>query len=189
MLHDGFYALSIHPKDREAYTINLDGKLVQLCALSTGWSLPPFTFQKFTDVFVNKLRDPDATARPGRLPNLSAKAKKKLLHRRRRITIVRLLPFVDDFAVFANDFEETMRRKNVTFSLVNSIGLNIYSTKGYHTTTHVGEHLGMEMDIEEGIFRAPVENLKDISVFAKNLLCTAASNMRWVPVKALASLT
>ena len=27
-LKDGFYALSIHPKDREAFTVNLDGKLL-----------------------------------------------------------------------------------------------------------------------------------------------------------------
>ncbi len=73
-LKDGFYTLSIHPRDREAFTVNLDGKLLQLCALPMGWSLSPYTFQKFTHVFVNKLRDPEATARPGRLPNLSAKA-------------------------------------------------------------------------------------------------------------------
>jgi hypothetical protein len=46
----------------------------------------------------------------------------------------------------------------------------------------------MEMDFEQSIFGAPVKKLKDISVFANNLLCTAAANMRWVPVKALASL-
>ena len=78
-LKDGFYALSIHPKDREAYIVNLDGHLLQLCALPMGWSLSPYTFQKFTDVFVSKLRDPEATARPGRTPHLSAKAKKKWL--------------------------------------------------------------------------------------------------------------
>ncbi len=27
-LKDGFYALSIHPKDREAFTVNLDGQLL-----------------------------------------------------------------------------------------------------------------------------------------------------------------
>ena len=69
-MKDGFYALSIHPKDREAFIVNLDGRLLQLCALPMGWSLSPYTFQKFTDVFVNKLRDPEAIARPGRLPNL-----------------------------------------------------------------------------------------------------------------------
>ena len=58
------------------------------------------------------------------------------------ITEVRLLPFEDDFAVFANGFEETMLRKDETFSLVNSLGLYIHPTKGYHTTTQLGEHLG-----------------------------------------------
>jgi hypothetical protein len=46
----------------------------------------------------------------------------------------------------------------------------------------------MEMDFEEGVFRAPVKKLRDISVFAKSLLCTASANKRWIPVKALASL-
>ena len=50
-------------------------------------------------------------------------------------TGARLLPFVDDFAVFANGFDETMRRKNETFALVNSLGLSIHPTKGYHTST------------------------------------------------------
>jgi len=132
---DGFYALSNHPKDREAFTINMDGQLLQLCTLPMGWSLSPHTFHKFTDAFVNKLRDPEATVRPGRPPNLSAKATNKWLRRRRMRTGTRLLPFVDDFAVFANSFDETMRRKNETFALLNLIGLVIDPTKGYHTNT------------------------------------------------------
>ena len=107
-LKDGFYyAISIHPKDREAFAVNLNGHLLQFYALPMGWSMSPYTFQKFTDVFVSKLRDPEATARPGRIINLSAKAKKKWLRRRRLRTGSRLLPFVDDFAVFAISFDET----------------------------------------------------------------------------------
>jgi hypothetical protein len=132
---DDFYALSIHPRDREAFTVNLDGQLLQICALPMGCSLSPYTFQKFTDVFVNNLRDPEATARSGRLPNLSAMAKKERLRRRRLRTGTPLLPFVGDFAVFANSFDETMRRKDETFALVNNLGLNIHPTKGYHTNT------------------------------------------------------
>ena len=52
-LKDGFYALSIHLKDREAFRVNLDGQFLHLCALPMGWSLSPYTFQKFADVFVN----------------------------------------------------------------------------------------------------------------------------------------
>ncbi len=61
-LNDGFYALAIHPKNREAFTIILNGQLLQLCALLVGCSLSPYIFQKLTDVFVNKLRDPESTA-------------------------------------------------------------------------------------------------------------------------------
>ena len=103
-------------------------------------------------------------------------------------TGARLLPFVENFAVFANGFDETMRHKNETFALVNSLGLNIHPIKAYHTAIQVGEHLGMEMDFEKGVFRAPVKKLRDISTFAKNMLCIAAANKRQVPIKALASL-
>ncbi len=46
----------------------------------------------------------------------------------------------------------------------------------------------MEMDFEKGVFRAPVNKLRYISMFSKNLMCIASKNKRWVPVKALASL-
>jgi hypothetical protein len=55
---DGFYSMAIAPQDREAFTINMDGKLLQFCALPMGWSLSPFVFKKLTEVFTNHLRDP-----------------------------------------------------------------------------------------------------------------------------------
>jgi len=127
-----------------------------------GWSMSPYTFQKFTDVIVNKLRDPEASARPCRLPDLSAKAKKKWRRRRRLCTRARLLPFVDDFAVFANGFDEAMRHKNETFALVNSLGLIVHPTKRYNTTIQVGEHLCINMDFETCVIRAPGKKQQDI---------------------------
>jgi len=56
---DGFYAIAIAPQDREAFTINIDGQLLQLCALPMGWSQSPYTFQQLTEVFTNYLRDPE----------------------------------------------------------------------------------------------------------------------------------
>ncbi len=59
-LKDGFYSLFIDPKDREAFTVNLDGHLLQFCALSMGWSLIyPYVFQKLTQGFTDHLRDPE----------------------------------------------------------------------------------------------------------------------------------
>ena len=40
----------------------------------------------------------------------------------------------------------------------------------------------MEMDFEEGVFRAIANKLMDISVFSKNLVCTVAPKTRWVMV-------
>ena len=43
-LKDGVYSLSIDPKDRKAFTVNLDGQLLQFCAMPMGWSLSPYMF-------------------------------------------------------------------------------------------------------------------------------------------------
>jgi hypothetical protein len=58
-LKDGLNALAIAPQDREAFTININGQLLQLCALPMGWSQSPYTFQQLTEVFTNYLRDPE----------------------------------------------------------------------------------------------------------------------------------
>ncbi len=65
-LKDGFYSLAIAPKVREAFTVNLDGQLLQFCALPMVRSLSPFIFQKLTEVFTDHLRDPESsTPSPG----------------------------------------------------------------------------------------------------------------------------
>ena len=183
-LKDGFYALAIHPKDRKYFTVNLNGQLLHLCALPMGWSLSPYVFQKLTDVFVNKLRDPEATAAAGK----TSKSKRRWVRRRRRLSGARLLPFVDDFALFAKSFAAAMELKEVTFSLLNSLGLQIHPTKGHHIATMMGDHLGMTLDFAKNEFRAPEKKLKDISISAKQLLVKSTANKRWVPVKSLASL-
>jgi hypothetical protein len=84
-LKDGFYSLAIDPKDREAFTVNLDGQLLQFCALPMGWSLSPFVFQKLTEAFTDHLRDPESTTNsPGALAaeKLGPKALKKWRRRR-----------------------------------------------------------------------------------------------------------
>ncbi len=77
---------------------------------------------------------------------------------------------MDDFAVFAKGFDEIMRRKDEAFALVNSLGLTIHPIKSYYTATQMGEHLGMEMDFEHGVFRAPVKKLKDISAIRQKII-------------------
>ena len=181
-LKDGFYSLAIAPQDREAFTVNLDGQLLQLCALPMGWSLSPFVFQKFTEGFTDYLRDPEATSTAPSTPSsLGPKALKKWRRRRRVLTGARLLPFVDDFAMFCQGYDNTLK-------LLEDLGLQVHPSKGFPLPTQVGEHLGMVLDYELGEFRAPTVKLKGIASLAKSLLCKAAANKRWVSVKALASL-
>ncbi len=59
-LKDGFYSLAIAPHIREAFAVNLDGRLSQFCALPMGWSLSPFVLQKLTEVFTEHFRDPES---------------------------------------------------------------------------------------------------------------------------------
>jgi hypothetical protein len=63
-LKDGFYSSAFNPQDREAFTVKLDGKLLQFCALPMGWSLSSFVFQMVTEVFTDHLRDPESSTSP-----------------------------------------------------------------------------------------------------------------------------
>ena len=104
------------------------------------------------------------------------------------MTGARLLPFVDDFALFAKSFEAASELKDITFFLLGDLGMNIYPTRRYNTAIHVGDHMGLTIDMEKIEFRAPETKLNNIAALAKQLLVRAAHNKRWVPVKFLASL-
>ena len=60
-LKANFYSLAIDPKDKDAFTVNLDGQLLQFCAMPMGWSLSPYVFQKLTEAFMDHLRDPESS--------------------------------------------------------------------------------------------------------------------------------
>jgi len=178
-MKDGFYALAIAPQEREAFTIHIDGQLLQLCTLPMGWSLSPYTFQKLTEAFTNYLRDPERSTNSSEgLLSPPTKAKRKWLRRRKRLTGARLLPFVDDFALFPEGFDATMLLNDKIFSLLLSLGLHIHETKGHHIATQVGDHMGMTLDFKCGVFRAPIEKLKGIAKLSTQLLCKAAENKR-----------
>ncbi len=96
---------------------------------------------------------------------------------------------MDDFAPFAKSFAAAMELKEVTFSLLNGLGLHTHPTKGHYIATQMGDHSSMTLDFERGLFVAPKPKLDSIAALAKQLLVKVAHNKRWVQVKALASLT
>ncbi len=90
--------------------------------------------------------------------------------------------------MFAHGYDNILALKERTFKLLLDLGLKVYPTKGYFLPTQVGEHLSMVLDYVLEEFRAPTVKLKSVTALAKSLLCKAATNKRWVSVKALASL-
>ena len=190
-LEDGFYALGIAPEDRDYFSINLNGQIFNLCALPQGWSLSPYVFHTFTYTFIKHLRDPEAatgTAAEGPPDQISGKARRRWFRRRRRRTGARLLPFVDDFALFESSLPACVERQVQVFALLDDLGLKIHPNKGYHTPVQAGLHLGLEIDFAQGVFRAPASKLAKISTLAKQLLCSAAASQRWIRARALATL-
>ena len=141
-----------------------------------GWSLSPFVFQKVSEVFTDHLRDPESsTSSPAGQNILGPKALKRWRRRRRRLTGARLLPFVDDFALFAVSYEEALKLKTFVFTLLTGLGLKIHPSKGRFDPILIGEHLGMIIGMKEGQFVAPTTKLNQIAILAKNAAMSSSS--------------
>jgi hypothetical protein len=149
-----------------------------------GWTLSPYCFQHLTYTFVKHFR------RPTGVPptQLRGKAARRWLSQRTRSHGIRLLPFVDDFAVFQESYQQALLLKERVFSTLHRLGLSIHPTKGYHDPVQIGDHLGLTVDLQNGEFRAPTSKLTAIAALAKTLLYKASANKRWVPAKLLAQL-
>jgi len=82
--------------------------------------------------------------------------------------------------MFGETYDKTLRLATFTFALLANIGLKVHPTKGHFLPVLVGEHFGMILNFDKGIFRASTAKLKSIAVLAKTLLRRAASQKRWV---------
>eukprot|EP00873_Tetraselmis_striata_P036552 jgi/Tetstr1/456816/TSEL_043490.t1 len=181
-LQDGFYALGIAPSDRDFFTVNIRGTLYRLCGLPMGWSLSPYYFTTFTMTFVKHLRSPTTPAAPGNVP------RSRRWLRRGRWRGARILPYVDDFLLFASSEPEALELRQRVADLQDSLGLLRNPTKGLWEPVQYGQHLGVDIDTATGYFYAPVDKLQRLARQAKQLLQRAARDARWLPVRELQSL-
>ena len=63
-----------------------------------------------------------------------------------------MLPFVDNFAMFGETYDNTLQLATFPFALLASLGLKVHPTKGHFLPVLVGEHLGMILYFEKGVF-------------------------------------
>eukprot|EP00873_Tetraselmis_striata_P014463 jgi/Tetstr1/434727/TSEL_023780.t1 len=179
-MQDGFYAMGIAPSDRDYFTVNIRETLYRLCGLPMGWSLSPYYFTTFTMTFVKHIRSAPTPAAPGNVP------RSRRWLRRGRWRGARILPYVDDFLMFASSEPEALELR--VADLLDNMGLLRNPAKGLWEPVQYGQHLGVDIDTATGYLYAPVDKLQRLARQAKQLLQRAARDARWLPVRELQSL-
>eukprot|EP00873_Tetraselmis_striata_P034851 jgi/Tetstr1/455115/TSEL_041967.t1 len=132
--------------------------------------------------FVKHLRSPTTPAAPGNVP------RSRRWLRRGRWMGARILPYVDDFLMFASSEPEALELRQRVADLLDSLGLLRNPSKGLWEPVQYGQHLGVDIDTAMGNFYAPVDKLQRLARQAKQLLQRAARNALWLPVRELQSL-
>jgi hypothetical protein len=160
-MQDGVYTLRITLELRDYFTISFRGHLYRLARLPMGWLLSHFYFCRLTETFVHHLRTPD----PASSPLLCQKTRHYL--RRKRWRGTRVLPYVEDFLLFASSEQEALQVHERVDKLLDRQGMLRYPTKGFREPTKIGHHVGINIDSSTGYFFAPVDKLPKISTKAR----------------------
>ena len=188
-ISDGFYCIGVAEEDRDYFTVSIQGELLRFAALPMGYTRSPLIFCQLMSQLVRHLRAPSmgqGMSRPQRhqaLRHLSSKRQ-----RRRPWRGVTLLQYVDDWLILGKNARELRATRDWIFTLLRRLGLPLHPDKGVHEPTQKLVHLGLEVDLRRGEFRAPEEKLSKIARLAKDLLYTSRKQKRVVPMKRLASL-
>jgi hypothetical protein len=143
-LTDGNYTLGIREEDRDYFTVNYRGTMWRLACLPMCWSASSYYFCKLTQVLTNHLRRPPPPT-PASTPVHARPSKCFLRNARWRGT--RLLPCMDDFLFLADSYHDTLLLRQRVEALLNRLGLHRNPKKGVWTPTHVGDHLGLTIDL------------------------------------------
>ncbi len=184
-LKDVFYSLAIDPKDREAFTIKLDWRLMQFCALPMGWSLSPFVFQKLTQAFADHLRDPEATTNfPGVLAaeNEGPKAFKKVAT---SPTTARWSPpstLCGRFRDVRRDLRGDLIARELHLRLTSPPGFKSAPLQGAFSSYFGGGSSGDDPRFRKRGVLSSDREAQGSCIAVKTLLCRVASHKRWVSV-------
>jgi hypothetical protein len=183
-LTDGYYTLGIREEDRDYFAVNYRGTMWRLACLPMGWFGSAYYFCKLKQVFTNNLRRPPLPT-PASTPERARPSKRFLRNARWRGT--RLLPYMDDFLFLADSFHDALLLRQRIEALLNSLGLQRNPKKGVWTPTQVGDLIGLTVDLQHAMFRAPPAKLQQLSQHASSRLGGTASNARMLSIRQLAA--
>jgi hypothetical protein len=94
---------------------------------------------------------------------------------------------MDDFLFLADSYNAALLLRQRVEALLEQLGLQRNPKKSLWTPTQFGDHLGFIVDLNLGIFRAPLDKLCQLAQHASSLLGRAASKVRWRPARQLAA--
>ena len=184
-LKDGYYAFTLHPDDRPYFTVEVDGEYFQFVGLPMGWNLSPYVFCKAMKTLVQELRSPEAPKT--NTIRLGGKRKRMQLQQRQRG--MRVLPYVDDFLVLARTRKEALRFRERVEEVLARLGLRRNEKKGHWEVAQRLKHLGLEVDIVDGLFRVTESRMNKIQSLAKDIIQEAKRRKRLIPARKLAQFT
>eukprot|EP00854_Cymbomonas_tetramitiformis_P034342 gene34342-biopygen26299 len=153
-----------------SFCVKSKGQLFQFSALPFGWSDAPRIFVKFMKVMVEALRSPGA-----------AEDRRELLKpKNRRVATPR-------YEVRRRAGEEAFVQRERVRRALARLGLTRNEKKGQWEPGQLIEHLGLEVDLREGLFRVTEARVAKIHVQAKSIICDASRDRRWLSARRLAS--
>ena len=118
-------------------------------------------------------------------PYVMAKVMSGIVRKCREEGIV-LTTYADDWLVL-NSTEEGCRADRArVVEILAEHGFDVHVEKGQVEPVQEIYHLGMDVDLKQGLFKVPLAKGEKIQREAKGMLCYAKTNRRWVKAKWLA---
>ena len=198
---DGYHAVGVHRDSRRYMTFALPPppgsplgaapRYIRCAALPFGWSASPRIFTKVMRVMVRMLRSPMAPTleRARRRTAAGRRFSLRLRARARpdpRSTGMRVLPYVDDFLLVFGSRRAALVGRARAEHVLRALGVRRHPDKGYWVPTQRLEHLGLDVDTAEGLFRVPPHKLAALMRQASDIMGRATRERGLVPARLLA---
>ena len=103
--------------------------------------------------------------------------------------MVRVLPYMDDFLVLCRTKADARRARQRVQEVLSRLGLRRNPKKGHWDVTQKLEHLGLEVDTREGVFRVTPSRMAKLQALSKLIIQESKRRNRLIPVRRLAQFT